>query len=61
MTFALLVAFTTFGSYTALSPYASSNDDHLSQLSQLQIFLALLAALVINFDESEEASAAMDR
>ena len=50
----LLVCFITFGGYMLLAPYVKDSDDQMAQLSQVQIFLTLVAstALRLNPDSS---------
>ena len=50
----LMVCFITFGGYMLLAPYVKDSDDQMAQLSQVQIFLTLVAstALRLNPDTS---------
>ena len=47
--FGLVVCFLTFGAYMMFSPYAADNDDRIAQLCQVQIFFALLCAVMLKY------------
>jgi hypothetical protein len=59
-TYGLLICFLTFGIQTSFMPYVSLSDDRLAQLAQVQIFLALLAAVVLRASAGEDMASAMD-
>lgn len=50
----LLVCFCTFGMYTMWAPYIKDSDDRIEQLSQLQIFLTLVASVALRVGSSPE-------
>ena len=55
--FGLIVCFLTFGAHMLYSPYVNSDDDHLAQLCQCQIFFSLLSSIVLKYDEQTLADA----
>jgi len=57
----LLICFLSFGAYMALSPFRQFKHDLVSQLSQLQIFLTFLIAVLLKGDRSEMKTDQLDR
>ena len=55
LTYGLLVCFVSFGAFTLLKPYANDSDDRLAMLCQVQIFFALLAAVILRWNSAAGA------
>ena len=55
LTYGLLVCFLSFGAFTLLQPYASDSDDRLAQLCQVQVFFALVASIILNWQDDQES------
>jgi len=57
LVFGLVVCFLTFGAYMMSAPFVGDDDDRLSQICQLQIFFALLCAVMLKYTPEELANA----
>lgn len=56
-TVGLVVCFVTFGAFMMLAPFVADDDDRIAQLCQLQVFCALLAAVMLKYTPQELAGA----
>ena len=50
------VCFLTFGAHMLYLPYVEAGDDRLAQLSQVQIFFALLSSILLKYDDATLAN-----
>jgi len=57
LVFGLVVAFGSFGALMLYAPYVDAGDNRLAQLCQVQIFVALLASVVLKYDTAARSAA----
>jgi len=51
LTYGIMVCFLTYGALMLWAPYDKPEDDRLAQACQVQIFFALLADIILSYDE----------
>ena len=58
--YGLIVCFASFGLFMLWSPYQDPGEDRLAQLSQVQIFVALVASVILRADPSKNSTENLD-
>ena len=58
--YGLIICFTSFGMFMLWSPYQDQGEDRLAQLAQVQIFVALVASVILRADPSKQSTANLD-